>query len=226
MVSEVAHHKITYELALFAAKSLLAHIGPLAYKIELVGSVRRKEPFVHDLDIVAIPKKEKRVVQSSTFKPANLLHKYLPPGQAVLPDREEVWVNILEERLYQLQLKKILKLDKNGPKQKDFIYFFDKAHQRTSELNYVHVNLWFCEWVNFGLISLLRTGPADYSKRFVTYLKYKTKYRSEKGFLINSETQERIPVRSEKELADKVGFLWTPPEERKNFVFPYGGKNP
>lgn len=49
--------RIPTDAAMRAAKKLIGDIGQYCEKIEIAGSLRRKRPWVHDIDIVLIPTK-------------------------------------------------------------------------------------------------------------------------------------------------------------------------
>lgn len=213
--------KISRNLAMLAAQALTKELAPLCHKLELAGSIRRLEPLVHDIDIICIPKVEKRVQIVSDYKPA--LTRFLPVGHELKPHTREVKVNLVEERLNQLCARHVLFFrDKgNGPIHKKIEFYYDRLHskQKHSDDNLVNIDIWFAEWTNFGIKLLIRTGPAEFSKRFVTFLKYKTPFKAEQGFLKDKESNEVIPVRTEEELAKKIGFRLAKPEDRDLFEF-------
>jgi len=54
--SQPGTKQFTYDRALQAARALLVLIGPACERVEIAGSLRRKRPSVHDIDVVCIPK--------------------------------------------------------------------------------------------------------------------------------------------------------------------------
>jgi len=63
-----------YHVALCVAEDLLSEIGPFCLRAEIVGSLRRGRPNVHDIDILAIPT---ILCISSTDKIGSLLPRNL-----------------------------------------------------------------------------------------------------------------------------------------------------
>lgn len=102
-------------------------------------------------------------------------------------------------------------LEKNGHRYKRFS--FSEKHDPNS---LIHVDLFLTTPEQWGLIFMLRTGSADFSRRMVTAKSaggYKPdKYKVDKGqlwFMGNP-----IPVREEPELFDLYGMQYFAPRER------------
>jgi len=68
---------------------------------------------------------------------------------------------------------------------------------------------------NWGAILLIRTGPADYSERFVTRLKSGGMYRQQDGYVIHVASGRRVKVDSEERYFGLVGAEYVAPRFRK-----------
>lgn len=126
-----------------AADSLRLVFGPACERIEVAGSIRRGKPDVGDIELVAVPRVE--MVPDGLFD-----------GRAV---------NRLTEILDRLIVDGLLGTHPTDPKRGER---YSKLIHRPSGLQ---VDLFSATRDTFGLIFLIRTGPADYSHRFVTALR-------------------------------------------------------
>jgi DNA polymerase (family X) len=91
---------LTLELANKTAHAIVAALTDVCEQIEIVGSIRRKRPYVHDIDLVVIPRYEER--QTHSLFPTN------------------VSTCLLEERIAELVLAGRIKLKSSGNKMKRF----------------------------------------------------------------------------------------------------------
>jgi DNA polymerase/3'-5' exonuclease PolX len=123
------------------AHGLIERLAPACQRIEVAGSIRRQKPEIGDIEIVAIPK----------FYP-DLLGE--PTTISELDALLATWP---------------IKLVKNGPKYKQFIFTGTSGEQYTIDLFLPSLETW-------GAIYLIRTGSADFTARMVT--------RQEKGGLM------------------------------------------
>ncbi|MFX0077474.1 MAG: hypothetical protein ACFE96_18680, partial [Candidatus Hermodarchaeota archaeon] len=128
-------NKMDLEFAKNQAERIVSLLKPGCQKIKIAGSIRRKKSLVGDIEIVLIPKIEKRSSLSG-------LRQFLN-----YPTSDDV--NLLEERLKLIKTQENFHLGKDGPKYKELIY-----------LNF-KVDLFIADETNFGLIFMIRTGSAE-----------------------------------------------------------------
>lgn len=118
-----------------------------------------------------------------------------------LLDGEYVAGSQLEEHLKNWNVPKI----KNGPAQKQL------------DINGVQVDLFICTPETWAVTLLLRTGSAEFSKKFVTPRKHGGFMFS--GYRIHNSRLEanRVPqddIVEEEDLFNALSVPWIPPEER------------
>jgi DNA polymerase (family 10) len=58
MGNTMNNQQFSYDQAMAAAQALIALIERACERVEIAGSIRRQRPFVHDIDLVVIPKYE------------------------------------------------------------------------------------------------------------------------------------------------------------------------
>lgn len=126
------------------ANKLKERLALSCERIEVAGSVRRKKPEPHDIELVIIPRFEER--------PANLF--------------DTARVNLVEACLYEMSIAGVLGFNsdvkRNGPKYKRLL------HLQTETI----IEIYMAQPDNWGLIYALRTGPGDFNKLLVTHLSY------------------------------------------------------
>lgn len=180
------------------AEDLVRLMKPWAERVEIAGSIRRQKTDVKDIELVAIPKWEEGGVIVDMFQgereKVNMLYEYLrsqPRIQWIKPGVPEVipWPIKPDGKYWRGLVDGKIKLD----------LFLTTPEQ-------------------FGLIFLIRTGPADFSHRFVMK-KYQggslpNDYRVEDGHL-KKLTGEIIPTPDEETVFRLAGMKFVPPEERK-----------
>lgn len=129
------------------AQKLVESLRPYCERIELGGSCRRQVAEVGDIEIVAIPKVENRLVARTLFgdeyKDVNLLHAHVDQLLA-------------EEKIYQ------------PPTDPAWGANYRKFTLTTKKGAYHKIDLFMCSPENWGVIFLIRTGSADFSKWCVT----------------------------------------------------------
>jgi len=76
----------------------------------------------------------------------------------------------------------------------------------------INLDLFMVESRNFGLQKMIRTGPAEFSKRMMWEVKEKGFYVKD-GFLWKN-SGEMAPVREEKDFFEITGIKWVDPKER------------
>lgn len=140
--------RIPREQALVLAEELVTLLSPFCERLEIVGSLRRLRPDVGDIELLAVPKRSE-IMAMDLFGER--------PDQAIVIDS-------LHERCNELYLDGTLtlRLDKNGHHAFGFKY---------KRLSYRDVGLdLFCVLApaQWGVLSLIRTGSADWAHRLVT----------------------------------------------------------
>lgn len=113
-------------------------------RIEVAGSIRRRRPDVGDIELVAVPRLQTVTIREGLFE-----------SREVVSNELEVLVDAF---LLDGTLRPHPTDPKRGPK-------YSKLLHRASGLQ---VDLFSARPETFGLIYLIRTGPAEYSQRFVT----------------------------------------------------------
>lgn len=140
--------RIPWAEARALADELLVLLGPYCERLEVVGSIRRKRPTIGDIELLAVPK-QTEVMATDLFGER--------PDQAVTLDE-------LHDRCNALFTEHVLstRLDKNG--RRAFGHKYKRLHYRGVGLDLFAV-LKPAQW---GVLSVIRTGSADFSHRLVT----------------------------------------------------------
>ncbi|MFX1476938.1 MAG: hypothetical protein ACFFCI_02290 [Promethearchaeota archaeon] len=182
---------MTLELAKKRANNIIGSLAFGCQKIQVAGSIRREKSEVGDIEIVVIPKITIDKIQSG-------LGKFFD-----LPMTNEI--NHLERRLNFMYKAEEFKFGKNGNKYKELIFPDFK------------VDLFIANEQNFGLILMIRTGPANYSKNFMVELNRRGQYKVKDGFLWKIQSENvytKVNVPNETILYETVGFHYLEPKER------------
>lgn len=196
--------------AIAIARQFVAEIEPYTTQLIVAGSLRRRLAFVHDIEIVAVPKVE-RVAHPVT----DLF------GESV----EYSDVDRLAERLNELHALEWVekRLDANGsPRWGPTLKYLTYQGAR--------VDLFTPCTERLGWILLLRTGPAQFSRQLVLprrddrgrELKTKdtrpglmpTHIRAEGGWLTWRTSGERIETRTEHDVFELFKLPYREPWER------------
>src|SRR5262245_16332035 len=181
------------------AEALRGELWPGCVRIEIAGSVRRRCSSIGDLELVAIP----RYVEAPNLFPYHrLAHN---PAESLKPLR----VSELDRILDRLMMEDRIVRHKNGDKYKQF----------TLRKPDVKVDLFICDAATWAVCLLIRTGPAEFAKRFVTQKK--------KGGLLPDNMRiggartntlyvegEAVELAEEEDLFRAVGMKWLWPWER------------
>lgn len=145
------------ELADFYAHEVKSMLAPFTERIEICGGVRRRKEEPHDIEVIAIPRFESRgeVLEAE--------------GNALLMPAELPRVNLLDEAIHQLldETKSFRRgePDKAGKKAPcgDRYYRLNYKGEKLDVFSVFPPAQWGYEY-------LIRTGPADFSREFVTRL--------------------------------------------------------
>lgn len=176
-----------------AAAELVMALHPACERIEVAGSIRRGKADVGDIELVAVP----RLVSA----PEGLFG--------------EMRANLLTERVDHI-IDTGSGFLANHPTDR-------KRGERYSKLwmalRGIQVDLFSAAWDTFGLILLIRTGPADYSQRFVTKLRgrglHVAKGELHRGSLgCGAYVCEVVPTPYESDVYSAAGWDFVEPEDR------------
>lgn len=80
----------------------------------------------------------------------------------------------------------------------------------------IKLDLFLLKQDNWGVLSVIRTGPAEFSQALVTVIKNKTPFRVKDGFLIKEETGEILPCPEEEDFFRKAEIRFVPVETRSS----------
>ncbi len=187
------------------AAEILALLDGTCERRAIVGSVRRRKPEPHDIEILCVPIRWPR---EDLF--ANVVG----------------WDSALEDRVARLLAEGVLtaRLDRNGQR---------AIGKRYKRLSYRGAALdLFCviEPAQWGVLSVIRTGPAEFSQQVVTR-RSRQAYAPERPGLLpdhlfvregalweihdNWDWLEPVPTPEESDFFRCLGLDYIPPEERR-----------
>ncbi len=190
--------------ALRAAKRFIAMIEPYTDQIIIAGSLRRRLPTIGDIEIVAVPKIG--VMEIQTLK---LFGSEIERRDVDLLDG--VMTRILESGAISKRL------DMNGaPRWGPALKYLDYEG--------VRVDLFTCGADRLGWITMLRTGPAEFSRQLVVPRDRLTKdaryglmppyIAAKDGWLTYRTSGESIATPTEQSVFDLFGLIYREPWER------------
>jgi DNA polymerase/3'-5' exonuclease PolX len=185
-----------FKLAQSYAHNLAHKIQPGTTRLEIVGSVKRGDKTeVHDIEFLIIP-------DSRTPRPEF--------GQRNPPK------SMLEKVLQDLVNDGVLWPVKGGDRYKQFII------QGTETLNPFHLELWIVRPETWGIQNVIRTGPKEFSHRFVTNKAYggllPDEYEYIRGETRIKKAGEYLGLPEEADALALLGLGWIEPWLRKNYV--------
>lgn len=184
--------RVPLELAEMTAYDLVSQLAPFCERAAIVGSIRRRRLEVKDVEILAVPKVEPlRNLFGDVFDQRNYLDI------------------AVESMLDAGQLSK--RLDRNGK---------PAVGERYKRLIYdgLAVDLFSClppaQW---GLLMVIRTGPAEFSKRLVTQKRFggllPNHWSVRDGAMWNG-LGELVPTPEEADVFRAIELDWIEPEVR------------
>lgn len=189
-----------YDEALPIAENLVALFKPACTRIEIAGSIRRLKPEPNDIEIVAIPD---------------------PEPYGFVFGHPEVR-NFLDGILYELRIgddEDIHLLEiKGGQKFKQFWVSLDGGQTFVIKLDLFLVT----PPADWGVLSIIRTGPADFSHWIVTQRCYggalPNGLHVQDGRVLTSDG-EHIPCSEEIDFLNVCNLDWIEPKDRHPIVF-------
>lgn len=179
--------RVARAVAQLAAERLVEILIPATHRIEVAGSIRRGSVDVGDIELVAVP-----IIQTE------------PDGMFASVDR-----NRLTERVDALLLTGALASHPTDPKRGER---YSKLVDPESGLQ---LDLFSATAESFGLVMLIRTGPAAYSHQFVTDLRRRILHAG-KGQLHRGSMGcgEFVPTPEEADVYAAAGWPYVRPELR------------
>lgn len=185
-----------YNLALPLAEKLVDILQPACKRIEIAGGLRRQETDPHDIELVAIP---------------DLRSPRLAFGS---PIYESLLDAILGSLSHYDEDDLLIHLSKNGSKFKQFAISQDGGQSWLIKVDLFLIT----PPADWGVLYLIRTGPADFSRWIVTQ-KHKggglpNGYRIEDGRIL-SENNDYIPCPEEIDFLSFCKLTWIKPSRRQ-----------
>lgn len=165
--------------ALIRANQLIRLLEPACEQIAVAGSIRREKPIIGDIELVAIPK-----IETVTIAGQNGM---FDAGTAP----QETELNRLDQRIQDLIAQEELYFVRpysdekgiDGPRQKKLWTFVTTGPRLLRQP--VQVDLFVvrppAQW---GAILAIRTGPAEWNKALMSYIRYYTRWRQDAGRLV------------------------------------------
>jgi len=194
--TSLATGSFSYSSAVAIATGLIEILSPFCEilpngipAIAIVGSIRRRKPFVNDIDLVAIPKKENDDCRSGN------------PAQP----------NEMEHKLSALCLDELLTPELNGKKVKRFLVneWSPRLKNRPIPLD-MYVATRASWWTQL----LLRTGSRDYNIELAARAHHLRLELRGDGSGLLSPGGDPIRVNSEIEIFNHLMLPYKPPSER------------
>jgi len=201
--------RIPLQHAEMLASRLIQLLHPCCERIEVAGSIRRRRPYVKDIELVAIPRIETGEVihQASMF--------------GTTSSAMAVSTNLLDERLTNLVQHNpaIREPLMAGERRWGARYKKLEVEVKKGSDSWLKVDLFSTSADQWGLIYLLRTGPADFSKYVVTRAEQggplPPGWRVAGGWLRKNGEKYLIP--EEVDVFEVLGYAWRPPSEREDW---------
>lgn len=147
---------IPLEDARLAAEYFVSLLEDACERIEIAGSIRRRKPIVHDIEIVAVPRvvdRPKAGLFADDTEPVNLLEERIALLLSRGSERHDVIARAVENHRRDGSIDVQEKL---GPAFKALVYAG------------LPVDLFITDAERWGCIFALRTGPGDWNVRLVT----------------------------------------------------------
>lgn len=179
--------KIPLQEADAVAFELLQWIRPVCQRVELVGSVRRRQKEVGDIEILVIPQLE--TVSGGLFG-------------------SEETSNLLDRTLRELIDKKAIKALKGFKTGWKFCQLEYRA---------LPFDLFCADAQTWGCLCVIRTGPAEFSHKLVTHRRLNGLCPAHLRFKDGRLWAQKEPLETptEESVFKALGVDYIPPEERK-----------
>lgn len=168
---------------------------------QVAGGIRREKADVHDIEIVCIP----------------------APG-APRPEfgQKRIFGSFLDLALYRLECAgRLGRREKDGPKQKQIAINLDNFGVKTTDRFFL--DLFIVKPETWGVQFVLRTGPAEFSKKCVTkrawggWLPDHLKVDGG-GYLFDTGLNAALPVQGEMDFFKNLGMPYIEPRDRAAYL--------
>lgn len=183
-----------------AAETLRALLADECDRIEIAGSIRRRKPTVHDIEIVAIPRVVERQIVQGFFEDLGTV----VDQQNLLEERLAVLVDsgtITRRRVENHRADGSVEIqEKWGPSFK------------AATFEGMPVDLFITDAERWGCIFALRTGPGDWNTRLVTECKRVNRAVAGGRVL---HLGKPVPTLEEEDFFRELGQPWLDPWERR-----------
>lgn len=190
------------EFARRLAEEIIREMEPFAERVKIAGSIRRRKSEVKDIEIVAIPKLETVLEPSGNlFEPFRELARNQLFNWAISQKRIR-WIKPGTSEIIDWQPKESGK-------------YWRGLIEPGKGADPIKLDLFLTVPQNWGVIMTIRTGPANFSEKLVTFIKNRTGYRVQEGSLISDASGEIIPCNEEREFFEKAGIRVVSISERE-----------
>jgi DNA polymerase/3'-5' exonuclease PolX len=190
--------RVPYQEARAVADALVSALAPACHRIEIAGSVRRGDEDAGDVELVVLPKVRQETVPDGLF------------------ETREIAVDEVSEVLDWLIADGRLMVHPSDPKRGD--RYAKLVHVPTG----LQVDLFSVKPpAEFGVIHLIRTGPASYSHRFVTDVRSRGFHVAEGALHAGSmgfgcpKSCRIVATPEERDVYTAVRWPWVNPEDRR-----------
>ncbi len=191
------------------AENLVEDMNLYCEKIIIAGSIRRGKADVKDIEIVAVAKYSiETETTDNLFEPYKQVSKNLLYDWAVKQDLV-MWIKPGTSKIIAWQPKA------DGKYWRGLIHFTKiENHQTIGDS--IKLDLFLAAAANFGVIQVIRTGPAEFSQALVSVIKNRTPFRVAEGNLTIAPTGEFIPCETEEDFFKNAGLKFVPVEKRSS----------
>lgn len=171
------------------AERLVSEMSPYCERIEIAGSIRREKAEVKDIEIVAVPRwtVDTEKIQLFDVAQVNLLYRWATHNlRWIKPGTAEIvdWMPKADGKYWRALVDEGIKLD-----------------------------LFITTLEQWGIIFMIRTGSAEYSRGLMTYAKLCTPYRVQDGHL--TLDGQPVPTFEEEDVFAALGTEYVSPRERE-----------
>ncbi len=177
----------SYDFAYPIAQQFATEIAPVCERVEIVGSLRRNRPLVHDIDIIAMP----RFIDI--------------PDQNIF--RESLKQNLLDLKLSNLFQSGWFTVHANGPKVKRFL-------KQVGEQS-IPIDLYIATPETWWTLMLIRTGSRSHNMGLASRaLRLNMHLKADGSGLVNPHGSLML-IKSEQEIFRMLGLPYRLPEQRE-----------
>ncbi len=182
------------------AETLVEEMTPYCEKIIIAGSIRRGKPEVKDIEIVAVPRWDDIAEHTGDlFEPVKMVPQNELYHWALRGVHGIQWIKPGTHKIIPWLPKE------NGKYWRGLIELGDAR---------IKLDLFLANPDNFGAISVIRTGPAEFSSALMAHLKHNTKYRVQDGHLTIAATGTIVGCSTEESFFENAGLKWIPVADR------------